>query len=784
MTHVKKLVMQGFKSFAPKTEINFDQGINTIVGPNGSGKSNISDALCFVLGRLSAKSMRASKAKNLLFMGSKLSKPAREAFVELILDNERNTFATPQKEVSLKRIVRRNGQSIYQINGETRTRTEVLETLAQAGIDPHGFNIILQGNIQALVKAHPDERRKVIEEVAGISIYESRKEKSLKELEKTESRLKEINTILRERTSFMNNLERERAQALKFKELELTVRRCKASMIEKRLDDKNKELSQLKKSISEKINQKNKIKQNLLDIQQKIESYNEKISQINKHIQKSTGLEQETLHTAISNLRAEIEGLRVRSENYENRKQEIQDRIEQMQFSIPDLQQEIDNLRRESPLIAKKQEELKKKKQELEQIQEQRKNIYTLKSQLSSLKERIKDKQNQLARADAESESILKQLEDLSLNLKFKTEEACNSSIDSFITQIKEIKNNLSDLNKKEIESEKLISISENQTQQAEKVKEKLNELDICPLCQTKITQEHINHVFQNSDNQIEGAKKLIEQSNKILKEILEKRKSSEETLTRLELNLVEAQRELSNHKRIKEKQDYLKKVLENQKLFKKELEELESRKSSLESKTFNYSSLEQAYSDKIREIEEISSRTEENIDTTLSFKERELERIRDVIKQSTFDLKELKEEIGEIQENLSNKEVMLEQKEKEEKELSEKFKKLFAERDDLQDKIKDDNYTLSEFQSSHSQIEEQINYLKVGDARLEAEKESLEMDLKDYSGVELIKASMNILEEKLSKSQEALNKIGSINMRALEVYEQVKEENDRVKKK
>jgi len=215
MTYIKKMVMQGFKSFAKKTEIIFDKEINIIIGPNGSGKSNISDALCFVLGRLSIKSIRAAKASNLIFMGSKFIKPGKEALVEVVFDNTNNDFSMNVKEVSLKRIVRKNGQSIYKINNETKTRFEVIELLAQAGIDPHGFNLILQGQIQGIVRMHADERRKIIEEVAGISIYELRKEKSLKELDKTESRLKEIMTILRERTSFLKNLEREKQQAEK-----------------------------------------------------------------------------------------------------------------------------------------------------------------------------------------------------------------------------------------------------------------------------------------------------------------------------------------------------------------------------------------------------------------------------------------------------------------------------------------------------------------------------------------------------------------------------------------
>ena len=106
MVYIKKLMMHGFKSFIKKTEIPFTPGINIILGPNGSGKSNISDALCFVLGRLSIKSIRAARAKNLIFMGTKAASPAKEAIAEIVFDNSDKTFSVDRDEISIKRIVR------------------------------------------------------------------------------------------------------------------------------------------------------------------------------------------------------------------------------------------------------------------------------------------------------------------------------------------------------------------------------------------------------------------------------------------------------------------------------------------------------------------------------------------------------------------------------------------------------------------------------------------------------------------------------------------------------
>ena len=150
MTYIKKIVMKGFKSFARETEINLDRHMSVVVGPNGSGKSNVTDALCFVLGRLSIKSIRAAKASHLIFSGNKEYKASNEAYVEIVFDNSEKEFALDSNEIIIRRIVRKNGQSIYRINHETKTRQECLELLNQAGIDPHGFNIVLQGEIENL----------------------------------------------------------------------------------------------------------------------------------------------------------------------------------------------------------------------------------------------------------------------------------------------------------------------------------------------------------------------------------------------------------------------------------------------------------------------------------------------------------------------------------------------------------------------------------------------------------------------------------------------------------
>lgn len=784
MTHIKRMVVQGFKSFAKKTDIVFDKGINVFVGPNGGGKSNIVESLCFVLGRLSAKSMRAAKARNLIFMGSKYVKPAKEAFVEMIFDNNDRAFSIENNEINLKRIVRTNGQSIYKINGETKTRAEIIEMLAQAGIDPYGFNLILQGQIQSIVRMHAEDRRKIIEEVAGISIYESRKEKSLHELEKTDERLKEISTILREKTAYLRNLEKEKTQAQKYKDSELMVKRAKASIINIKLEEKKKELKGVINSIEKGENEKTGIRKKIEGIQGELDELSAKINDINKHIQKSSGVEQETLNDELANLKAELEGLRVRKENYGNREREIEKRIEEMSKSIPEIEAEIKELREKSPLMARKAAELKKKKDELGAIGEERKRVLTLRTELQSLKERIKDREKQLVKAEAASESLFGVIEEHSKGLEYNNEEGCLKAVHELEKVFSEKEKELALFGEREIENEKIISVIDSEIKNTESIKFKVEKIDVCPLCQSKITGEHVKHVCKEAEEKIAKVEEEKKKALYELKSIKEKRDKLSKEIRDTEIKISKGEIELINHRNLNEKKELLKKYVNEENSLKEEIGELEGKRKKLEEKSSDLGGVEEKYEKKMLEIEEISSRTEEDVDTTLLYKERELENIRNVIKASKNDIEEIEEDIREISEHFEEKTERLDALEGREKELQEQFKKMFASRDRMQKETQERSFALSGKQQEMRQIEEQVNYLKIGKAKLDAEKESLEMELSEFAGIELIQGSINVLEERLRKVQELVQSIGPINMRALEVYDMIKKEYDIVQEK
>lgn len=782
MLYIKKLVMHGFKSFVRKTEIPLTPGINVIVGANGSGKSNISDALCFVLGRLSIKSMRAAKAGNLIFLGSKAAAPAKEAIVEIVIDNSDRTFSIDKDEISIERIVRRNGQSIYRLNNETKTRQEVLSLLAQAGIDPNGFNIVLQNEIQNFVRMQPEERRKIIEEVSGISVYEMRKEKSLNELEKTEEKLKDVLAILRERTIYLNNLERERQQALKFKKLEADVKKYKASIIYVDITQKKKISEEITSRISNKNKEIEKVRKIIFETRADIDNLESKISSINSTIQKSTGLEQEKLNKEIANIRAELAGMNVRIENYENKLSSLIKDKQSLQESVRNLEVTLKELQKGAPSALKNQKEVDTKKQELEKLEEQRKKFYTLKSELKSLKERIQDKKSTLDSYMNESEFLLKHIKSSSQELFDAkiTQEKINL-LKSSVVEKKEI---IEALIKREIALEKLSATTEYEIDKQEKMVEKISKMDICPLCKSTITKEHIDSMHKEFHQKIDSLNKEIGNSDKELKEIYAKKSMLNQEIEQITLEISRGNSDLVKLSNISDKQMQIKSLQEKIDYLKGEISELIKREKNLENSFDDNSNIEQKYETLKMEVQEISTRTQENVDSEISFKRRELERSKISLKQLLREEEDLSALLKESKGQTNEKENLLEKKKKQEEELTEKFQKMILERDNFQRRIRDNEIEVTKNQNTIYNFEQEMNNLKIDSAKVSAEIENLETEMLSFPNVEIIRTNKDALFEKLTKTQESLSEIGSVNLRSLEVYDSIKKEYDSIKEK
>ena len=778
--YIKRLVMHGFKSFPRKTEVPFTPGINVILGPNGSGKSNLSDAICFVLGRLSIKSLRAARASNLIFLGSKEIAPAKEAAVEIILDNSGKIFSPESNEISIKRILRKNGQSVYKINQETKTRQEILALLAQAGIDPQGFNIILQGEIQNFVRMHAEDRRHVFEEVSGVAVYESRKEKSLHELEKTDEKLREIGSILRETTAYLNNLEKERQQALKYKKLEADIKRLKASIISSDLNRKKKESEIINSNIAEKNRDLEKIRKAILGFETDIKNTELKISGINRKIRESTGLEQERLNQEIANLRAELAGLYVKKENFEAKIAELSQQKKDALDALASLEESLKQLKKGS--MDGKEKELAAKKQELEHLEAIRKKFYTAKSELKSTREREQDKNTLFQNYVGESDFLLKQIETISITLSDR--HSSNDKLDKLRHSLEEKKDSLNTLLKREAELEKNSYAWDFEIQNYEKTLEKISKMDICPVCKSKITKEHMDMIKHEFAPKIDFLKKQINASDKELKEIYEKKSLISEDTEQLSGEISKTIADLAKLASIEEKKEQMRVLRKKTDAINIEISSLSSKIAKLEEEVENNVNIEEKYSSLLLEVQEISARSKETLDSEVSFKEREAERIRISIKQTTRNIEDINEEASSLNRILEEKQDVLEDKKLQEEKLSQKFREMIATRDSLQGRIRDFNLEISKKQHETRITEQETNELKISRARVDAEAENLEVELSGFGEIEIIKAPRDALISRLAKSQEIFATIGSVNLRSLEVYDSIKKEYDSIKEK
>ena len=782
MVYIKKLVLKGFKSFAKETEIPFVNGMNSIVGPNGSGKSNVADAICFVLGRLSMKSIRAAKSANLIFAGTKEHKPSHEAGVKIVFDNSDKKFSVNENEITIERLVRSNGQGIYKINGEAKTRQEILELLALAGIDPYGYNIVLQGKIADIVKMTSEDRRKVIEEVAGISVYELRKEKSLKELEKTEERLKEVSTTLRERHAYLKNLEEERKQALKFKKLEEMVKKCKANILHKKIEGKIKQLKELDENKQHKEKEREKEKERVLKIENKINEMRDEIMRINSSINASAGTEVSSLNEELVNIRADMEGLNVRKETCDNKLLEIEERKKRTEEKIKSIEEELLRLRKEFPSQAKKNMQLEEKKKELEKVERERKSFFSLKEKISSLKLRIEDRIKDREKRKNEISFLLRETEKISSSLLHKDMASCRKEIEKLKELlVKEEKEE----NEKETllrENEKLLFSLEKEIINAKTIKKQVEKIDLCPLCKTKITKEHIIHVFSDCDEKIANSEKKIREMNlDKLKEEIRQLKSRVEDIKN---KIKKAENDFFILSHVEEKKENIKKISNEEKDIDLQLKELEKLLKEEEKKISLMLNIEEKYDSLFMEIRELSSMNKENLNLELEYKERMLLTEKNAVKHYNLDSENTQNEKEETLADIEEKERSFNEKEKQLEEIEKKNEKLIEKKSNLEIEINNDTSFLYEFRNKIALIENETNNLKIEKARLDAEKSTLETDFLPYQGIELISQNIDALELRMNEAQNELIHVGNVNLKALEVYEAIKKDYEEIENK
>lgn len=283
--HLKKIEIQGFKSFADKIEIKFKEGITAIVGPNGSGKSNISDAIKWVLGEQSVKSLRGKKMQDVIFAGTDKRKPVGYTEVTITFDNKEGTIPVDYQEVAITRRMFRSGESEYYLNKNSCRLRDIKELFMDTGVGTDGYSIIGQGKVDEILSGRPEDRRAIFEEAAGIVKYKTKKIEAEKKLEKTDENLERIKDILNELQKQSKTLERQADRAHNFielsnklKELEVNLYIREIDRIQGDIEESKREKTELQSNINNILKGKNKIEEDFISMNIKIEKMDEKIS--------------------------------------------------------------------------------------------------------------------------------------------------------------------------------------------------------------------------------------------------------------------------------------------------------------------------------------------------------------------------------------------------------------------------------------------------------------------------------------------------------------------------
>ena len=308
--------------------------------------------------------------------------------------------------------------------------------------------------------------------------------------------------------------------------------------------------------------------------------------------------------------------------------------------------------------------------------------------------------------------------------------------------------------------------------------------MDICPLCKSNITEDHIDSIKKETNPKIEQLTGEINYSDKTLADIYQKREILNQQIEQVSVEINRRESDLIKISNINEKKDQIKFMHEKMENTKKEFEELSKRKKSLENNFEENSNIEHKYETLRVELQEISLRSEENVNSEISFKQREFERAKLTLKQLVRDEEDLSGELAIIKKNLKEKEELLEKKKIQDEELNKKFQKLIAERESIQNQIRENEFSLSTRQNEVYNVEQRVNNFKIEKARFDAEVENLEIEILEFPNVEIIKTNKESLMHRLHKTQEVLSTIGSVNLRSLEIYDSIKKEYDTIKDK
>lgn len=324
--YLKEIEIQGFKSFADKTKVVFDQGVTAVVGPNGSGKSNITESLRWALGESSVKSLRGGKMPDVIFAGTESRKPLNYASVVVTLDNHDGFIKDAGQEIRVERHVYRSGDSEYKIDGKKVRLRDIHDLFLDTGLGRDSFSIISQGKVEEIFNSKPEERRAIFEEAAGVLKYKTRRKETESKLQQTQDNLDRLEDIIYELDNQIKPLEKQAENARKFLDLEGQRKAIYLDVLVAQIKENKAELE----STEEELTQVQELLMSYYQKREKLEEENQTLKKQRQDLQAEMAKDQGSLMdltSLISDLERKLALSKLESEQVALNQQEAQARL-------------------------------------------------------------------------------------------------------------------------------------------------------------------------------------------------------------------------------------------------------------------------------------------------------------------------------------------------------------------------------------------------------------------------------------------------------------------------
>ena len=467
--YLKRLELQGFKSFADKTVLEFKSGITAVIGPNGSGKSNISDAIRWVLGEQSMKSLRGSKSEDVIFAGTQARKSLGFAEVSMVIDNTDGKLPIEYSEVTITRKLYRSGETGYFINKVPCRLKDVLELFMDTGIGKDGYSIIGQGKIDEILSNKSEDRRKVFEEAAGIVKFRTRKAESEKKLEQTKLNLLRINDILVEIEGNLEPLKAQSEKAKKYLDLREELKNIEIGLFIHNINEYKEKLEKVAEDIQIVEDQNADENEKMELLQKSKEELKQQIDEITSKVEEMQNLGFESTNK-IEKINSEIGVSKERIQNNQLNKERLENEIEEVKQRIKELEEEqkqkLEKKENLSTNREKFQKELDKKQKELDELTKQ----------LSDKELEIEDKKKKIEENTDKKYEIVSVISSLDTNFENlqKREKTAKVEVQDLTSEIDSQRNN------KQEKAKEFYDIEYKKNEEKKKLEEKSAKKEEC----------------------------------------------------------------------------------------------------------------------------------------------------------------------------------------------------------------------------------------------------------------------------------------------------------------